>query len=466
MSTFHWLTIGRFKARRDCPFAGQSSEHDGAKQTWLTSIAVLSMIVSMSANRRETWVVMALLASATAASLPTQQVVAKAQAGEDAETSKKPPATTADDPLAHWRSGVRIRPVSAAPGRHTIHSYYVCNPESPDGRRVLFYVSTRANGYSGDLCILDRVSGQEKILVRDVSVEDAHRAACQQWISGGRRVAYHEVRDGRWRVVVVDAETGMPTVTVDDRQIAFGQPDGDLLPIYGSHWKPGPHRDLELLNAATGEVRTVLTADAVEKRYGTWLKQEFDDKPISIFFPVLSPDRSRVFFKIAAGNGGNEFMSKDASHRQGLISYALERNRFLFLREKWGHPAWHPDSSRIIEMGNLLLDAVDGSVTRIPNLPNLRGSHPSISPDGRLMVTDGLTDSPGVGGKSGEWCVMVGDLRGNRHEVLHRFDNTRGAKSWRRSDPHPVFSSDSRRIYFNVSDGDFTQLFVAEMQSE
>jgi hypothetical protein len=420
----------------------------------------------MIANRWRTLSGLFLLATAISTSLSTQTVVGQTRAGAESETVKKSPDNAADDPLVPWGIGFRVRPVSTIPGRHTIHSYYVCNPESPDGRRVLFYASTRANGYVGDLCILDRVSGRETVLVRDVSVEDAHRAACQQWISGGRRVAYHEVRDGRWRVVVVDAETGRPMVTIDDRQLAFGQPNGDLLPVYGCHWNPGGHRDLELLNAANGDVRTVVTAEAVQKKYGTWLQKEFGGKPISIFFPVLSPDGSRVFFKIAAGSGGHDFMSKNASHRQGLVSYDLERDRFLFLREKWGHPAWHPDSSRIIEMGNLFLDAIDGSVTRVPNLPNLRGSHPSVSLDGRLMVTDGLTDSPGVGGKPGEWCVMVGDLRGNRHELLHRFDNTRGAKSWRRSDPHPVFSSDSRRIYFNVSDGEFTQLFVAETKSD
>jgi Tol biopolymer transport system component len=219
-----------------------------------------------------------------------------------------------------------------------------------------------------------------------------------------------------------------------------------------------------MLDAQTGDIVTVVTADAVRQGFGNWLMKEFGNPEISIFFPVLSPDRSRVFFKIAAGSGGRDFMSKDASHRQGLICFDLERKKFLFLRETWGHPAWHPDSSRIIEMGNLFLDAVDGSATRIPQLPQLRGSHPSISPDGRLLVTDGLADS--LGGPVREWGVMVGDIRHGRHAFLHRFDNSRGANSWRKSHPHPAFSSDGHRVYFNVSSDDFTQLFVAESAPE
>ncbi len=364
------------------------------------------------------------------------------------------------DPLRPWSKGVKVHPISSESGRHTIHSYYVCNPESPDGRRVVFYASRTANGHVGQVCMLDRSSGTETVLVENVNVEDAHRAACQQWISGGRRVALHDVRDGHWQVVVVDADTRTERVLAVDRQLAFGQSTGELLPIYGCHWKPGEHRDLELVNAATGELRTVLTAEAVQKTYAPWLEKEFGGKPISIFFPVLSPDLKRVFFKIAAGSGGDDFRSKNASHRQGLIGYDLDSDRFLFMRTQWGHPAWHPDSRHIIEVGNLLIDSDGGSYARIPDEPQLRGCHPSISPDGKLFVVDGLLDS--LGGKPGEWGVVVGDMRGHHYQVLHTFDNSHGARSWRTNHPHPAFSADGRRIYFNVNSGAWTQLFVAE----
>ncbi|MBS0207584.1 MAG: hypothetical protein JSS27_01395 [Planctomycetes bacterium] len=365
-----------------------------------------------------------------------------------------------DNRLQPWQSGVSIRPVSSVPGRHTIHSYYVCNPESPDGRQVLFYSSLAANGHTGDICFVDRLTGSETTVARNVSCEDAHRAACQQWISGGRRVAFHEVRDGRWYVVVVDAQTLERRDLAADRQLAFGAPRGDWLPIYGCHWDPGEHRDLELVNAATGEIKTAVRATDVERAYPDWLAKEFGDKRTSLFFPVLSPDGRRVFFKIAAGNGGSVYQSKAASHRQGLIGYDLERGQLTFQRAKWGHPAWHPDSRRVIEMGNILIDAEGGAVTKIPSEPYLSGSHPSVSPDGKLFVTDGLLGD--LGDEPKQWGVMVGDLRGTAHQVLHRFDNSRGAKSWRVSHPHPAFSADNRRVYFNVSNSEWTTLYVAE----
>jgi hypothetical protein len=76
------------------------------------------------------------------------------------------------------------------------------------------------------------------------------------------------------------------------------------------------------------------------------------------------------------------------------------------------------------------------------------------------MVTDGITEP--IGGKPGEWGIIVADMRGGKWKLLHSFDQTKGAKSWRRNDPHPAFSADGRRIYYNVSDGPFSRLFVAE----
>jgi hypothetical protein len=116
-----------------------------------------------------------------------------------------------------------------------------------------------------------------------------------------------------------------------------------------------------------------------------------------------------------------------------------------------------------IEMENLLLDADGGTVTRIPNVPMLRGQHLAVSPCGKLFVSDGLTES--LGGPPGEWAVLVADLRGESHTVLQRFVGNRGAKSWRVSHPHPVFGASGKRIYYNVNAGEHTQLYVAEMAS-
>lgn len=213
------------------------------------------------------------------------------------------------DPVAPWTRDVHIAPLCAIEGRHSIHSYYVANPESPDGRRVLFLTSTHPSGYVGEVRMMDRTTGEETVLAQDVHTEDAHRVACQQWLAGGRLAAFHEVIGKKWRVVV-DVETLKKTVVAEDRQAGFGRPEGDLLPMYGCHWNPGPYRDLYVWDAKTGQTRAALKIEAVEEQHGEWLAKEFAGKATSIFFPVLSPDLNRVDAPLRRGT---EMMVKRAS---------------------------------------------------------------------------------------------------------------------------------------------------------
>lgn len=372
-----------------------------------------------------------------------------------------------DAPVQPWRSA-RVRPVLPDAAAHSIHSYYLSCPESPDGRRVLFYTSTTRAGHEGEVRILERTTGTVKTLASRLTVEDAHRTACQQWVSRGKRVVFHDFRDGEWVVARVDVDTLEERVLAKGRQLGFGAPGGEVVPIYGPHGDPGPHRDLELLNVQTGEIRTVLTAATVRDAYPDWMAGNFGERPISIFFPVLAPDASRVFFKLASPAPSTldkrtpEFFRRSASERKGLICYDLKAARLTFPQPRpWGHPAWHPDGRQILEINHVLIDADTGAAKKIPGMPKLSGGpHPSVHPDGKLFVTD--YTPPLEQPRKGFWSLLVGDLRGTDHAVLHTFDLTGGAQSWRRNHPHPVFSPDGRRIYFNSAEGDWSRLSVVE----
>ena len=363
------------------------------------------------------------------------------------------------DPLSPWCSHSRPRPVSPEVHGHVIHSYFNACPESPDGSHVLYYVSSSPEGHRGEIRVLERVSGQERTLVREVHTEDAHRAACQQWSQQGRKVVFHDLREGHWVVVAFDLETGKETILARDRQLGFGSPHQDWVPLYGCHWNPGPHRDLELVHVGTGEIRKVVKIADVAAAYSKWVAQEFGTREISVFFPVMSPDGKRIFFKMAAGSGGDDFRSPKASHREGMIVYDLEAELFLNRFDRWGHPSWHPDSKRIFEAGNVLVNSATGEVE--PCGPPTQSDHPSFDPTGRLFVTDGkvlAVDQP----KPAEWGIVIACPETNAYVLVDRFDNSRGAQSWRRNHPHPIFSHDGQRVYYNVSQGEWTQLHVIE----
>jgi Tol biopolymer transport system component len=158
-------------------------------------------------------------------------------------------------------------------------------------------------------------------------------------------------------------------------------------------------------------------------------------------------------------SGGDDFRTSKASLREGKIVFDLEQQKFVRLIEQWGHPSWSPDSQGIFEKGNILFDLATGKSRR--SSPSAPSDHPSLSPDGKVFVTDADVSRRPFGGP-GKWAIVVGDVASDRFVVVDLFDNTGGAASWRRSHPHPAFSDDGTRIYYNVSEGERTRLFVAE----
>lgn len=397
-----------------------------------------------------------------------------------AATYAAEPANTS--PFAAWQAGVKVSAVCGEAEAHSIHSYFNTSPESPDGKYVLFFRSTTPEAQLGEVCICDRETSEVRVLAKDVETEDAHRVACQQWSMNGQQVVYHALHTGfecqpgmgdfvrvyiarrHWLIYAIDVESREERQLATGRQLCWGNPAGEVVPMYGPHWHPGQHRDLELLNVRTGEIKTVLTCEQVKTDNAKWFSETFKERATSIFFPILSPDASRVLFKIASPAGGG-FRDPKGSQRDGLFCYDLTTGQMLCRLASWGHPAWHNDSKQVINVRRqqlVIMDSTTGVERPIKSSPLVPGSHPAFSPDGKLYASDWRVDSPDV--PAGTWRVIVGDVQTGKHVVLHQFIGTEGATSWRGSHPHPVFSPDGKRIYFNVNEGRWTRLFVAEVE--
>ena len=367
----------------------------------------------------------------------------------------------ASPPVAAWLMSEH-RPVSQVANRHSIHTYFNVTPESPDGLFVLFFASTAEDAHFGELIMQERATGVETVVASGITTEDAHRAACQQWMDGGKTIVYHDCRDGQWVVMAVDRETLKSRILAKDRQLGFGAARGTLVPLYGCHWNPGAHRDLELVDLHTGAIRTVVKADDAAALQPEWVAKTFPEngQPLSVFFPVVSPDETRVFFKLSRGSGGDHFRTSGASVREGKFVYDLTTGQPIHFFPQWGHPSWHPDSRRILEKGNFLLDIEGGPTRTLVAIPT---DHPSFGPDGSVFVSDGKVTKADYA-ETGNLVVTVGSASSDEQARIDLFKSTAGARSWRKSHPHPVFSPDGKRIYYNVNAGPWTELRVAEVK--
>ena len=274
------------------------------------------------------------------------------------------------------RSATKVRPVLEGDAEfHSIHAYNLTCPESPDEKWLLFFRSTSEDAHLGDVCIVSRASGEVRVLANDVEVQDAHRVACQQWARGGRTVVYQDLRDGHSVVVAVDVVTLETRVLGRERQIAFGSADADSVALYGEHWAPARFGDISLVDVATGKTEPLISADSVRPAYAmtgyaAYLDKRFRRRKTTLFFPNLSPNQQRVFFKLSSPNGAGyreRAGSGGGSDRAGIFVYDLTARKYLFLHSKWGHPAWHPDSTHIVNMwsdGAVLLNIETGAVEK------------------------------------------------------------------------------------------------------
>ncbi|MFG0247451.1 MAG: hypothetical protein ACF8OB_01085 [Phycisphaeraceae bacterium JB051] len=346
---------------------------------------------------------------------------------------------------------------------HSLHAYFNCCPESPDGQWIVLFVSDQADAHVGNLWLINRHNQQTILIQEQVHVEDAHRQAMQQWVSDGKYLVYMSEQNGRWQIKRFEMQTRKLTVIHDGAQLFVGSPEMDVVPLYGMPWQPDGHRDLVLLDVQTGETKTVLKLDQVFSDFTAEIQTIFPDvTPDAIAYPVISPDGSRVMFKLSAVGDG-QYRSPHASQREGLFVYQLDGAKPLGFYRSWGHPAWMADSRHILRM-KMIIDTDTMQVRQIPWYPARSNSHASPSPDGKLLVMDVARDA--FTQQEFHWAIVVGDVE-HAWRHLHTDPSPRhGTASWRPVHPHPVFSADGQRIYFNVHFGEWTRLCIAGIRKD
>jgi len=253
---------------------------------------------------------------------------------------------------------------------------------------------------------------------------------------------------GEWVVAVVDVEDRRGTRAREEPAEFLGRPDADVVPLYGPHWNPGEHRDLELVNVESGEIRTVLTNEASREISGVdrqdvrraadvdfLSRPQSDGRRCSSRWP-----RRETAIRAAKAPAGGRARSATARGPALLFLIAVGPSVVASRLEDDRRDAEPADPHGV------------GAVERLPVCPT---AAPAILP----RAPTERSWSP-----TARWSVSAGpettghrvmDIRGNDHVIIHKFDNSHGAASWR-SRTAPGVQRRRRRIYFNVSSGPWT----------
>lgn len=133
------------------------------------------------------------------------------------------------------------------------------------------------------------------------------------------------------------------------------------------------------------------------------------------------------------------------------------------------HPNWHPDGEHLIM--NLKPDGktmrfcrfcYDGSDFTVLSDKRLGSGHPSVTPEGRYLVTDAYPGEP-VALENQEVPIRLVDLEADDERSICTMYTLGGGKGVLRLDPHPAWSRDYRSVCFNGAPDGRRQVFIADL---
>lgn len=294
-----------------------------------------------------------------------------------------------------------------------------------------------------------------------------------QWGADEETIYCNDVVDGQPRGVRVHWTSGRAVVlqgtvygTPSDASVSYS-PDlrrvNELIPGYGVPDPLFPPRravtyaddddGVWQTDLRTGEKKRLVTLRAlVEGAHG--------DEPLrggrwSIFHVKPNRQGTRIF-ALLFGRGVPGYFGAVTQ----LVTFNSDgsgiRLAMPFNLWKYGghHPNWSADGENIVmnlrapgEPMRFVQFRFDGTMLRTIAEGRRGSGHPSVSPDGRYLVTDAYA-AEGFANSKGEVPVRLIDLKSN-HEAAVCWLDTGRIQGPRRVDPHPVWSSQSGEFFVN-----------------
>ncbi len=334
------------------------------------------------------------------------------------------------------------------------HSYFDLCPESPDGTKVIYFQYD--NGAPGEgRIVICSADGKKPVNVPFTCYGNSHNVAAQQWINNDK-VVFQFLEDNETYCGVYSISEG-----------AFRKVSGGIR-MFSDITGLGLFVAIESGDDMRGQAEQIVCSLDLNKNR---IRKLFTLKDAAAIHPLrdkLSSLEGAYFKHTKWSPEGGKFITVFQYKPDALVKSIFVANAdgsdLRYLCEFGHHPMWSRDSSYIYALrklpeegyNELLSYPIDGSEPYIL-LERVLGVHSSISPDNRYLVVDVFGWE-----KDGQGAILLYDLSVKDYEVLATFplpDTTHSTGTH----PHPVWSRNGKRVYFNAVHEEQARLFAVDL---
>ena len=347
-------------------------------------------------------------------------------------------------------SDLRIRRVSGdAPA---VHGYYDLCPESLDGRRVVYFEFAGKVPGPGSV-VVARPDGSERRTVAEAVPGGAHTGALQQWADADTVVFNHRGDGGDTTVLICTSDGSRRELPGSARMVS---PDGR----WALSHPPADRRSVALTGLQGGPRRELFTA---EQALALHPGRDRVEKPEVLRFQNTKWSPDGASFLAVFTNEGYRRSHPELPRVKSILVAEADGANLRYLKEFGHHPMWSPDGSfvycfdRLPNGGqSLVAQPADGGNPR-EIWPESPGVHATLTRDGSRVVADAFNwPARGRGGIL-LYNVASGDCRPLARFAMPDTTHETGCH------PHPVWSRDQRRVYFNAAEDGTPHLYAIDL---
>jgi len=372
------------------------------------------------------------------------------------------------------------------PEQAFMHAYYDICPQSPSGRylaclRLPYEDRDPGPDDAAEVCVIDLPARTLRVVYR-TTAWGFQTAAHQQWGRSDRYLYFNDKRGDVPFGVRLDLHTGR--VRTFDGPIWQVHPDETFAitpcliranltqPGYGVSVRPDSQRintaraaeDDGMFRVDLHSGKCTLLVSLAQVWEALPDRDDLADAVLYGFHVKFNPRGTRILFVARARRSDGKFLPSlltcraDGSELRTIVPHRL-------WRRGGHHPIWHPNGRQVLMnltpgaegMRFCLVDAETGELEVLAEDPPGTG-HPSISPDGKRLLTDDTREAGGVRSVA----LRVVDLEAGTWKDLCRTTGPAMAHAPLRCDAHPVWDRSGRRFFFGAMPAGRRRLFLAD----